>query len=48
MPPEDGEDYNEAAKRKNPLDPNTVIESLVTAGKIDLSRGTADSRVVKM
>jgi hypothetical protein len=35
MLPEDGEDYVDAAKRKNPLDPNTVIEPLVTAGKED-------------
>ncbi|HVO93817.1 MAG TPA: alpha/beta hydrolase domain-containing protein [Terriglobales bacterium] len=33
--PEDGESYIEAAKRKNPLDPATVIEPLVTAGRED-------------
>jgi hypothetical protein len=33
--PQDGEDYVEAAKRKNPLDPNVPIEPLVTAGKED-------------
>lgn len=32
---EDGEDYVAAAMRKNPLDPSTVIEPLVTAGKED-------------
>ena len=32
---QDGEDYVEAAKRKNPLDPNVMIEPLVTAGKED-------------
>jgi hypothetical protein len=35
MLPEDGEDYVDAAKRKNPLDAATVIEPLVTAGKED-------------
>ena len=33
--PEDGEDYVEAAKRKNPLDPAVTIEPLVTAGRED-------------
>ena len=33
--PDDGDDYIEAAKRKNPLDPSVVIEPLVTAGKED-------------
>jgi hypothetical protein len=32
---EDGEDYIEAAKRKNPLDPSVMIGPLVTAGKED-------------
>ncbi len=31
--PEDGERYIEAARRKNPLDPATTIEPLVTAGR---------------
>jgi alpha/beta hydrolase family protein len=35
MLPEDGDDYITAAQRKNPLDPNTIIEPLVTAGKED-------------
>lgn len=35
MLPEDGDAYIAAAERKNPLDPNTVIEPLVTAGKED-------------
>jgi len=33
--PEDGEDYVAAATRKNPLDPKTTIEPLVTAGRED-------------
>jgi hypothetical protein len=33
--PEDGENYVEAARRKNPLDPSVVIEPLVTAGRED-------------
>ena len=33
--PGDGESYIETAKRKNPLDPSTVIEPLVTAGRED-------------
>lgn len=33
--PDDGADYVAAAKRKNPLDPATIIEPLVTAGKED-------------
>ena len=33
--PDDGDAYIAAAQRKNPLDPATVIEPLVTAGKED-------------
>ncbi len=33
--PEDGTSYIEAARRKNPLDPATTIEPLVTAGRED-------------
>jgi hypothetical protein len=35
MLPDDGDAYIAAAQRKNPLDPATVIEPLVTAGKED-------------